>query len=80
MWEAFISNLPQIITAVVTIALVWKYASKALILVKEVEELLSAIVVAFADRKLTQEELDKIIKEAKDIPTAVREMLSKKKE
>lgn len=80
MLDVIIGNLPSLITALIAISFLWKYGSKALKLINEIQELLVAIVVAFADRKLTQEELDKIVKEARDIPEAIREMLSKKKD
>lgn len=70
-------NIPQVLTAVVGIGAVWFIMSKALKVLKEITELLNAIVVAFADKKLTKDEIDTIVKEAKDIPVAVRELLKK---
>lgn len=77
MWEVILSNLPQILTAVIAIGFIWKYGSKALAVIKELEELLAAILLAAADKKFTQEELDKIVKEAKDVPDAVKKLLGK---
>ena len=44
---------------------------------KEITELLNAIVVAFADKKLTKDEIDTIVKEAKDVPLAVKALIRK---
>jgi len=70
-------NVPQIITAVVGIGAVWLVLSKALNVLKEISELLNAIVVAFADKKLTKDEVDIIVKEAKDVPLAVKALIKK---
>jgi hypothetical protein len=70
-------NIPQIITAVVGIGAVWLVLSKALNVLKEISELLNAIVVAFADKKLTKDEVDVIVKEAKDVPLAVKALIKK---
>lgn len=73
----FTGNIPQIITAVVGIGAVWLVLSKALNVLKEISELLNAIVVAFADKKLTKDEVDVIVKEAKDVPLAVKALIKK---
>ena len=70
-------NIPQLLTAVVGIGAVWFILSKALKVLKEITELLNAIVVAFADKKLTKDEIDTIVKEAKDIPVAVKALIRK---
>ncbi|MFH1776322.1 MAG: hypothetical protein ABH952_02000 [Candidatus Omnitrophota bacterium] len=70
-------NIPQILTAVVGIGAVWLVLSKALNVLQEISELLTAIVVAFADKKLTKDEIETIVKEAKDIPLAVKAIISK---
>ncbi|MFH2026775.1 MAG: hypothetical protein ABIK30_13340 [bacterium] len=70
-------NIPQIITAVVGIGAVWLVLSKALSVLKEISELLSAVVMAFADKKLTKEEIDTIVKEAKDVPLAIKALIKK---
>ena len=70
-------NIPQIITAVIGIGAVWLVMSKALNVLKEISELLSAIVVAFADKKLTKDEINTIVKEAKDVPLAVKALIKK---
>jgi hypothetical protein len=70
-------NIPQLLTAVVGIGAVWVILSKAMNILKEITELLNAIVVAFADKKLTKDEIDTIVKEAKDIPLAVKSLIRK---
>ena len=70
-------NIPQLLTAVVGIGAVWFILSKALNVLKEITELLNAIVVAFADKKLTKDEVDTIVKEAKDVPLAVKALIRK---
>ena len=70
-------NIPQLLTAVVGIGAVWFIMSKALKVLKEITELLNAIVVAFADKKLTKDEIDTIVKEAKDIPIAIKTLIRK---
>ena len=70
-------NVPQLLTAVVGIGAVWFILSKALNVLKEITELLNAIVVAFADKKLTKDEIDTIVKEAKDVPLAVKALIRK---
>jgi len=70
-------NIPQLLTAVVGIGAVWFILSKALKVLKEITELLNAIVVAFADKKLTKDEIDTIVKEAKDIPIAIKTLIRK---
>ena len=70
-------NIPQLLTAVVGIGAVWVILSKAVKVLKEISELLNAIVVAFADKKLTKDEIETIMKEAKDVPLAVKAMIKK---
>ena len=70
-------NIPQLLTAVVGIGAVWVILSKAVKVLKEISELLNAIVVAFADKKLTKDEIETIMKEAKDIPLAIKAIMKK---
>ena len=70
-------NVPQIVTVLIGISAVWVILAKAMKVLKEISELLNAIVVALADKKLTKEEIDTIVKEAKDIPIAVKNLLNK---
>ena len=65
------------LTALIGIGAVWVILSKATKVLKEISELLNAIVVAFADKKLTKDEIDTIVKEAKDIPLAVKALIRK---
>lgn len=70
-------NIPQLATAIIGIGAVWMILSKALNVLKEINELLSAIVVALADKKLTKAEIDTIVKEAKDVPLAIKTLIHK---
>lgn len=78
MWDVVLNNLPAILTAAIGLALVWKYVGSALAIVKELQELLKAVIVALADRKLSQEEIDTIIAEGGDLIAAIKELLNKK--
>jgi hypothetical protein len=78
VWNVIGTNLPTIITLLVGITVIWAYATKLLVVVKEIQELATAIIVAFADQKVTKEEIDAIVKEAKDVPAAIKELLDKK--
>jgi len=69
--------IPQIITAIVGIGAVGAILVKATKVLKEISELLNAIVVALSDKQLTKEEVDTIVKEAKDIPLAVKALIKK---
>ena len=77
VFEYLLGNLPQLITAVIGIGAVWAILAKATKVLKEISELLSAIVVALSDKKLTKDEIDTIVKEAKDIPVVVKALISK---
>lgn len=77
MLDILLKSLPEILTALLAIGVVWKLMGKVLVVLKEVADLLQAVFVALEDKKLTQEEIDKIIEEAKDIPPAVRAVLKK---
>lgn len=70
-------NIPQVLTVVLGVSAVWIISSKALKVLKEISDLLNAIVVALSDKKLTKEEIDTIVKEAKDIPLAVKALIKK---
>ncbi|MCK9555024.1 hypothetical protein M0R36_04305 [bacterium] len=70
-------NIPQLLTAGVGIGAVWFILAKALKVLKEISELLNAVLVAFADKKLTKDEIAVIVKEAKDIPLAVKAVVQK---
>jgi len=78
MWETVTNNLPQIIAALLAVGVIWKYLSKIMKVAKEIEELLAVLRESLADGKITQSELTRIVKEAKDIPDAIREATKKK--
>lgn len=62
--------IAEIVAAVVLVALgggIWK-------LKREIEELIAAFSTAIADGEVTREELDLIIKEAKDVKNIVFEL------
>jgi len=77
VFQYILDNLPQILTAVFTIGIVWKYVGKFLGVVKEVKELAEAVIIAMADKKLTKEEIEAIVKEAKDVPEAIKNLIKK---
>ena len=72
-----VNYIIMVLGALLTIGVVWNYASKILAVVKEVADLLNAVLVAMADQKLTKEEIDLIIKEAKEIPAVIKNLLKK---
>ena len=67
MWSIIINNIPTVLTALMALGVVWKYASKVLLIVKEVKELLETVLLALADERLSPEEAERIVEEAKDI-------------
>jgi hypothetical protein len=70
------ANIPQLLTAVLALGAVKVYASAILKVVNESNELITVVLIALADGKITQEELKAIYNEADDIPTAVKELVS----
>ena len=72
MIETITENIPMIITAIATIGIVRAYMQKILLLSKDVQELQVAILDAMEDNVITAEELERIKKEAADIPKAVK--------
>lgn len=79
IWSFIIGDGSGLITAVLTIGAVWAVISKGLKLLKEVNELMTAVIVALSDQKLTKAEVQTIIKEAKDIPLTIKTMLKDRK-
>ena len=75
MIDKLIENLPMLIAAIATVGIVRSYMKKLLALNKEVMELQNAIVEAMEDDKITKEELERIKKEAQDIPGAVKKCI-----
>ena len=71
MIDKLMENLPAIATALAALGIVRAYMRRILSVVTEVKELEAAIVKAMEDKKLTEEELQNIMKEARDIPGAV---------
>ena len=71
-WESF---LPVILG----LGIVWKYASKVLLAMKEVGELMIAIYTATADdKKIDEEEKAIIKKEAREAIEALKQLFKKK--
>lgn len=77
MWETISPYILPVLGFVLTIGVVWAGVRKILTLLKEVVDLLNVFIVALADQKLTKEEIDSIIKEAKEIPAAIKDLLKK---
>lgn len=77
MVDILLQNLPQILTAVLAIGIVWKYLGKVLVILKEISEALVAITTALADKTITKDEMDTIVKEMKDIPKAIKDAFKK---
>ena len=75
MIDKLMENLPAIVTVIVAIGVVKGYMKKLSDLRKNVEELEAAIVEAMKDEKLTEDELKRIIKEARDIPGAINKCI-----
>lgn len=75
MIDKLIENLPAIATALIALGIVRSYMKKLLALNKEVMELQSVIAAAMEDNKITKEELERIKKEAQDIPGAVKKCI-----
>ena len=64
--------IPEIVSLLLGVGGVMVYVRKYYKPVKEVAELLLVVGAAVEDGKVTKAELDLIIKEAKDIPEAVK--------
>ena len=77
MEASITSYLPQVVTLILGIGAVWLFVSKLHKLVIEIDDLLKALIVALADKAITTEELNQIIKEASDIPKAFKSLFSK---
>jgi len=68
-----------IITGVLGIGVVSVWAKKIINVLSEVKDLLVAVVDASTDGTITTEEIQRIIKEAKDIPAAISNLLKRNK-
>jgi hypothetical protein len=71
MIEQITDNIPAIITALATIGFVRMYMKRMMMLSEKVVDLQATILEAMKDDKLTKEELDVIVKKAKDVHGAV---------
>ncbi len=78
--DVILNNLPALIGILLGVGIIWKYASKAIVLLMEVKELIDVLLAALSDKKLTKEEVDQIVKEAKDIPEALKKIFNDKVE
>jgi len=61
---------------VLGIGVVWKRVSKALILIKEVSDVLVKVSESLEDKTLTKEEIDGIKKEALEVAAAAKALVS----
>lgn len=65
-------NIDTLVNGVLGLSIVWAVVAKGLPVLKEISELLAVVVAALADKKITNEEMEEIIKQAKDIPGAIK--------
>lgn len=75
--QFLMDNLGTLTTSVLSVGVVWIFVAKSSKVLKEVADLLTAVVVALADKRLTKEEVETIIEEAKDIPLAFKMAIKK---
>lgn len=78
IWNLLSNNWETILGFVLGIGLVSIYLAKIRILLRQVAELLIAFDNAFADSKLSKEEMEGIKKEAIDVWNAVKSFAVKK--
>lgn len=71
-------NAGLLITSVLGFGLVGVFLSKFLKILKEISDLLVVFLKALSDKRLTQEELREIAKEADDVRNAVKSAFGKK--
>lgn len=74
-----VNNIVLLSGFILSIGIVAYYADKIVILLKEVAEALQVTASAFADNKITKDEIDSITKEWKDAATALQNVLKKDK-
>ena len=72
-----LNNIGLISGFALSISVVAFYGGKILAVLKETAELLQVTVSAFADSKLTKEEVTSIIKEAKEVVAAIKDITKK---
>lgn len=77
--KLLVSNIPLVVTGLLGLAVVWRYAKHVLSIMKETQEFLMAAVVALSDRKLTKKEMDNLIKEGEDVIDAFKRAMAEKK-
>ena len=65
-------NLDTLFNGILGLSVVWAIVAKGLPALKEISELLAVVVAALADKKITKDEMENIIKQAKDIPGAIK--------
>jgi hypothetical protein len=75
--DILISNLPAILTLILGIAVIWSRISKVLVVLKETQEFLGVAAAALSDQRLSQDELDAMAKEARDVYVALKQLLKK---
>jgi len=72
--------LPLILTvlgSVLTIGVVWKYVGRLLNVVKEIGDFCVKIGTVMEDRTITQDEVQILIKEIKDVGRAIKAIIGK---
>ena len=81
--DTLLTILPIVLTVVLSFGVVLKYGLRIINLLNELKQLLEVVVSAFtADEdgvvRITKEELQQIVDEAKDIPAAVSKLIKKR--
>lgn len=74
-----LDNISVITGLLLSIGVITFYGGRILTVLKETAELLQVLISAFADSKLTKEEVNAIIKEAKEVVAAVKDVAKKPK-
>ena len=69
-----VALISSIVTFILGAGSILVYVKKYFMPAKEVGELLISIYDAISDGRITKDEIDKIIKEAEDIPAAIRNL------
>jgi len=70
-----LETLGLLVTAILTVTAVAGYALKTRKLLVEIKELFVAIIDASTDETISADEIRRIVKEARDIPAAVKDIL-----
>ncbi len=78
--DVLLNNLPTLLGVLLGVGVIWKYVSKIIVILLEVKELLDVLLAALSDKKLTKEEVDQIVKEARDIPEALKNIFKSKED